>query len=55
MAIEKFDEFIKRKKKYPLSFGEYDDDEEDEDIEISTNKESLFEKYKNELENKSDK
>ncbi len=56
MATEKFDEFIKRKQKYPLSFGEYDGEEDDdEEVEISPNKDSLFEKYKKESEDEADK
>lgn len=59
MATENFNEFLKRIKEHPYSFGEYDGDDlyenDDEDIDIPANKESLFEKYKKELETKSNK
>lgn len=58
MAIKNFDDYIKMKRKHPYAFIEYDDDSyenDDEDIDIPSNKESLFEKYKKELDAKSNK
>ncbi len=59
MAIKNFDDYIKMKKKHPYAFIEYDGDDsyenDDEDIDIPSNKESLFEKYKKELDAKSNK
>ena len=50
MAIKNFDDYIKMKRKHPYAFIEYDGDDsyenDDEDIDIPSNKESLFEKYK---------
>lgn len=61
MATENFNEFLKRIKEHPYSFGEYDGDDSyenennDEDIDIPADKESLFEKYKKGLDKEADK
>lgn len=61
MAIKNFDEYIKIKRKHPYAFIEYDGDDlyendnDDEDIDIPADKESIFEKYKKELEAKNKK
>lgn len=50
MAIKNFDEYIKIKRKHPYAFIEYDGDDlyenDDEEIDVTANRESLFEKYK---------
>lgn len=59
MAIKNFDEYIKIKRKHPYAFIEYDGDDlyenDDEEIDVTANRESLFEKYKKELEAKNKK
>ncbi len=59
MAKKNFDEYIKIKRKHPYAFIEYDGDDlyenDDEEIDVTANRESLFEKYKKELEAKNKK
>ena len=61
MAIKNFNDYSKLKKRYPYAFIEYDGDElyeddyNDEAIDMPANNESIFEKYKKDLEDKSNK